>query len=386
MNEDDFARIENHKTNLKLDKIYFEHIKQDLHYIGEILETGDSIFVKNKEIGLISVDKGCNGKSGNGLQHIIEQRFEKDGKSIDEISAVLALVMNATEDGKIARNVEVIQNDKDIGTFDIEKNGIISFVSKTRDGRDEKFVITGFDDFSKKEEAGVAINAVIAENSYAPEFVIVKEQVVATLASSLILHLDEIKRNIEKKDDKKVKQEFNKIKNYENSEELKKYFSDKKQQGRLQVATESLNAVIAQHENVPKFLDIYKQMEPVIAFYSILPQSLEKSIKEHKNVVEVRHISSTAEQGMSDPAAGISTLNDNTNLPQSQEKSTHIKETVSKSTFNYLANEYNGLLKEFDENIKDYNTLLTAYNKVQEENKYLKNQLHSHNKNNSKER
>ena len=59
------------------------------------------------------------------------------------------------------------------------------------------------DDFAKKEEAGATIKAVIAENSYAPEFVIVKEQVVATLASSFILHLDEIKLNVEKQDGKK---------------------------------------------------------------------------------------------------------------------------------------------------------------------------------------
>ncbi|MGN0738825.1 MAG: hypothetical protein ACI4LX_01475 [Treponema sp.] len=39
------------------------------------------------------------------------------------------------------------------------------------------------------------------------------------------------------------------------------------------------------------------------------------------NAVEVRHTSSTAEQGLSDPAAGISTLNDNSNIPQTEEKS-----------------------------------------------------------------
>lgn len=76
------------------------------------------------------------------------------------------------------------------------------------------FVITGFDDFSKKEEAGDAIKAVIAENSYAPEFVIVKEQVVATIASSFILHLDEIKNNFEKKNLKKAKQETENLKTF----------------------------------------------------------------------------------------------------------------------------------------------------------------------------
>ena len=44
--------------------------------------------------------------------------------------------------------------------------------------------------------------------------------------------------------------------------------------------------------------------------------------KQELNVVEVRHTSSTAEQGLSDPAAGISTLNDNPNISQTENKST----------------------------------------------------------------
>ena len=43
--------------------------------------------------------------------------------------------------------------------------------------------------------------------------------------------------------------------------------------------------------------------------------------QELKNTVEVRHTSSTARQGLSDPAAGISTLNGNTNLSQPEIKS-----------------------------------------------------------------
>ena len=212
------------ETNELIERSELEHIRRDLHYVGEILDTGDSLLVRNYKVGFISVDKGNVGKSGNGLQHIIEQRFEKDGKSVDEISAMLALVVNAVEDGYVTRNVEILQNEKDIGIYDIEKKGIIAFVSKTRDGNDEKFVITGFDDFSKKAEASDAIKAVIADNSYAPEFVIVKEQVGATLASSFILHLDEIKRNLEKNNLKKAGQEAKKLEPYSNSEELKQSF------------------------------------------------------------------------------------------------------------------------------------------------------------------
>lgn len=110
---------------------------------------------------------------------------------------------------------------------------------------------------------------------------------------------------------------------------------------------------------------------------------LEKLKKEKSVKVGSSFISRTDN---SEPGSPLSALTDNTNISQSQENSSNKKESVSKSTFNNLANEYNGLLKEFDENIKDYNTLLVAYNKVQEENKHLKNQIHSHNKNNSKER
>ena len=212
-----------------LNKTDLEHIKRDFSYIRDVFETGDSISVKNEQVGFISIDKGNIGKSGNGLQHICVQRFEKDGRSVDEITAMLALVVNSAETGSVSRNNEIYQNDKDIGTYDIEKNGIIAFVSKTRDGNDEKFVITGFDDNSKKIEASDAINAVIAENSYTPDFVIVKDQVVATLASSYMLHLNEIESNLlnPKKDNiKRIDKELKLLENYKNSDEIKRYFKN----------------------------------------------------------------------------------------------------------------------------------------------------------------
>ena len=47
-------------------------------------------------------------------------------------------------------------------------------------------------------------------------------------------------------------------------------------------ATESINAVIAEYGNTPEFLGIYAQVGAVIASYSILPQSEQKSIEELK--------------------------------------------------------------------------------------------------------
>ena len=141
------------------------------------------------------------------------------------------MVLDSAENGKITRDTKVIMNEKDIGTYDLEKNGIIAFVSKTRDGNDEKFIITGFDDFTKKEEAGAAIEAVIANNSYDPEFVIVKNQVVATLASSYNLHRNEINSNnkklqtIQNENEKKIIVKKNErlkdlILKYENNQEV----------------------------------------------------------------------------------------------------------------------------------------------------------------------
>jgi hypothetical protein len=56
-------------------------------------------------------------------------------------------------------------------------------VSKKRGFTDEKFIITGFDDAEKKQEATDAIQTVIATHSYTPEFVNVKRQVGAVIAS-----------------------------------------------------------------------------------------------------------------------------------------------------------------------------------------------------------
>lgn len=71
-------------------------------------------------------------------------------------------------------------------------------------------------DFMVFEEAEDAIKAVIVDNSYAPEFVIVKKQVVATLASAYILHLDEIKHNLAKEYNGLLKDFDNNIKDFNN--------------------------------------------------------------------------------------------------------------------------------------------------------------------------
>ena len=59
--------------------------------------------------------------------------------------------------------------------------------------------------------------------------------------------------------------------------------------------TEAIKTVNAQHGYKPEHSLLREQVGAVF----LAP-----------NVVEIRHISSTARQGLSDPAAGISTLND----------------------------------------------------------------------------
>ena len=65
--------------------------------------------------------------------------------------------------------------------------------------------------------------------------------------------------------------------------------------------------------------------------------------QELKNTVEVRHTSSTARQGLSDPAAGISTLNGNSNISQSSSESSpqlyHLPKTEDDTTQNTEATE-----------------------------------------------
>lgn len=57
--------------------------------------------------------------------------------------------------------------------------------------------------------------------------------------------------------------------------------------------------------------------------------------QESKNTVEVRHISSTARQGLSDPAAGISTLNGNLNISQTTTKSSPQQMVQNGNTYGF---------------------------------------------------
>ena len=157
--------------------------RQSFNMLSNILATGKSEAIINKDLGEITIDAGHIGKSGFGLKHIIEQRFLKDKASEQDITALLHLVKDAAQSGDVTREISRIKNENTVGSYDISKNGIIAFVSKTRGNTSEKFVITGFSDRGKEKEAADAIQTVIAQYGYTPEFSDVRKQVGAAIAS-----------------------------------------------------------------------------------------------------------------------------------------------------------------------------------------------------------
>ena len=156
---------------------------QSFNMLSSILATGKSEKIYNKELGEITIDAGHTGKRGFGLEHIIEQRFLKDKTNEQDITALLYLVKDAAQNGDITREVSRTINEIEAGSYDISRNGIIAFVSKTRGVTDEKFIITGFSDKGKETEATGAIQTVIAQYGYTPEFSDVRKQVGAVIAS-----------------------------------------------------------------------------------------------------------------------------------------------------------------------------------------------------------
>ncbi|GHS90633.1 hypothetical protein FACS1894139_04420 [Planctomycetales bacterium] len=149
-----------------------------LNSLAKVLETGKSITVKNDAIGEIFIDAGKTGKGGFGLKHIIEGRHTKDGLSENDITALLYLVTDAAKNGKM--NKELVKSD---GKYGFEKNGVIAIVSKTRNGVDERFVITGYGIRDKQEELTDAIRTVSAQYDYTPEFSGFRNQVGAVISS-----------------------------------------------------------------------------------------------------------------------------------------------------------------------------------------------------------
>ena len=122
-------------------------------------------------------------KKGYGLLHIIESRM-KEGKNNDETAAVIHLVTQAAKEGKINREIPFKNNPDHKGRVELEKDGIIAILSRQRyQGDDEKWILTGFDNKDKKEEATEAIKTVIARYGHSLEFSGFRNQVGAVVSS-----------------------------------------------------------------------------------------------------------------------------------------------------------------------------------------------------------
>jgi hypothetical protein len=169
----------------------------NFYKLSRILETGESKTIINKELGEIFVDKGLTGKKGFGLLHIIESRTQ-EGRNDEETAAIIHLVTQAAKEGNINRKITDKDDPQKIRRVEIEKNGIIALLSLHRNNNEEKWILTGFDNRDKKEEATGAIQTVIAQYGFTPEFSYFRKQVGAVVSSLQVSHqFDDKSREIE---------------------------------------------------------------------------------------------------------------------------------------------------------------------------------------------
>jgi hypothetical protein len=162
-----------------------------------ILKTGESRSLYNMHLGEIHMDKGFTGKNGYGLLHIIENRT-KEGRNDEETSAIMYLVTKAAQEGNITRKITDKDNPEKIRRVEIEKDGVIALLSLHRNQNEEKWILTGFDNKDKKEEATEAIRTVIAQYSHTPEFSYFRKQVGAVVSSLQVSQQsNEMSREIE---------------------------------------------------------------------------------------------------------------------------------------------------------------------------------------------
>jgi len=172
-------------------------VRENLKRLSFILETGKSQTILNKELGEINIDKGLTGKSGYGLLHIIEDRTA-EGKKDEETTAIIHLVIQSAQEGNITRKITDKNTPEIIRRIELEKNGIIALLSLHRNQNEEKWILTGYDNRDKKEEATGAIQTVIAQYSRTPEFSYFRKQVGAVVSSIKVSQqLNEKSREIE---------------------------------------------------------------------------------------------------------------------------------------------------------------------------------------------
>jgi len=183
------------KTEEQEEQRYLEQL--NFRRLSHVLETGESRFIWSDQFGNISVDKGIAGKNGYGLLHIIENRTN-EGRNEEETAAIIHLVTQAAKEGWINREIADKNNPEKIRRVELEKDGIIALISLHRNHNEEKWVLTGFDNRNKKEEAAEAIRTVIAQHGQSPDFSYFRKQVGAAVSSLKISQENnELSREIE---------------------------------------------------------------------------------------------------------------------------------------------------------------------------------------------
>jgi len=150
--------------------------------LSNILKTGESRVILNTKLGEIHIDKGFLGKNGYGLLHIIENRTQ-EGRKDKEISAIIHLVTQAAQDGNKIKSIAAKDDPEKIRRIQLEKKGIIALISLQRNHDEEKWVLSGYANKDKKEEATEAIQTVIAQYDRTPEFSYFRKQVGAVVSS-----------------------------------------------------------------------------------------------------------------------------------------------------------------------------------------------------------
>ena len=145
--------------------------RQEMKSLADVLKTGESMTIWREGFGEIIVPAG-NEKFG--LKHIIGERLVKDGKSVDEITELIPLVLDAAKYG-----------DKQFeagGKIGFDFGGIRAVITKNYKGTEEKWVITGYEIRGQEKTATDSINAARANYRYAPERSYLRKQVGAVVA------------------------------------------------------------------------------------------------------------------------------------------------------------------------------------------------------------
>jgi hypothetical protein len=161
---------------------YYEISLEDLKKMAAIITTGNDDIIEHKELGSIILKAGePKVNHGMGIKHIIASRVSKGIRNENILTTILALVCSALHNGGVKKSFDTKGND--LGRYEITKNGIEAIITKIKDKDGVSYLLTGYALDSKEKEATEAIQTVIAQYGYAPEFSSFRKQVGAIVSS-----------------------------------------------------------------------------------------------------------------------------------------------------------------------------------------------------------